>query len=537
MKGPSPAERRSPARDATADARPSRSAEKVAGLLDLPDALLCVVARRVVRLEEDSPCDGRPALHALLPLLLTCRRLAAVGYRSVERLSIRRTDFVCGQSGGPLSSAGDELALTPGQRTARRLASLCAFLSRVHHVHDVALYDVAGQTPREAGALGTFRLWWDTLLAALAHLPIRSLSAHAAAVSALAAAPPAGAVPLRRLHLRFLLCVDDGHGRGAAAVVARHRRSLEDLHVTTVGAAAAVDGCTDEAWSLASLLADAGTLPALTSLALACRLTPDGAAAVAAACPALECFQLHGEDGLDDDAVWGAWALPAALPRLSTLEWWVDDAAIDGGAAGAGLSLLLRGRRLHRLAVGRQRAGTLLPVRADVLDAAAALPAELALECTLPCPHAFVVRLLDGPVDVAPLHTLTLAAPELSSGTLGPLWSLPGLTHLTLLLDAPAITSWPLQPRLRHLRVTHRAAVTPRAWAPMLLTALDDGCLHLGALEALVLERARWEPILDDLIAAAAPHLPALRRLTVGRAEWTLVRGSVVGRPPAPAGA
>lgn len=79
MESPSSAERQAPAHDAGAFARPSRGAENVAGLLDQPDALLCGVARLVVRLEEDSPCDRRPALHALLPLLLTCRLLAAVG--------------------------------------------------------------------------------------------------------------------------------------------------------------------------------------------------------------------------------------------------------------------------------------------------------------------------------------------------------------------------------------------------------------------------------------------------------------------------
>lgn len=86
----------------------------MAGLLDLPDALLFVVARRMERLEEDSPSDGRSALHALLLLLLTCRRLATVGSHSVKRLSIRRTDFVGGQYGGALSSTGEGLALTPG---------------------------------------------------------------------------------------------------------------------------------------------------------------------------------------------------------------------------------------------------------------------------------------------------------------------------------------------------------------------------------------------------------------------------------------
>lgn len=114
-------------------------------------------------------------------------------------------------------------------------------------MHDMALYDVAGQTPREAGASAACCLWRDTLLAALSHVPIRSLTTHGAVVSALAGALPTGAAPLRRLHLCFALCVDDGHGRGAAAVLARHGRSLEDAQATTVGAAAAIVGCTDDA--------------------------------------------------------------------------------------------------------------------------------------------------------------------------------------------------------------------------------------------------------------------------------------------------
>lgn len=140
------------------------------------------------------------------------------------------------------------------------------------------------------------------------------------------------------------------------------------------------------------------------------------------------------------------------------------------------------------------------------------------------------MRLLEGPVDVAALPTLTLAAPEPSRGPRHPLGRLPRRTHPALRLDAPAIPSWPLQLRPRHLRVAHRAAVTLCAWAPVLLTALDGGVLRVGSLEALAREHADWAPLLDTLIAAAAPPLPAPRRVTVGRAAWTLVRASVV--PP-----
>lgn len=54
----------------------------MAGLLDLSDDLLRAVAQRVT-----TGADGA-GVRSLRPLLLTCRRLGATAYSSVERLDV-----------------------------------------------------------------------------------------------------------------------------------------------------------------------------------------------------------------------------------------------------------------------------------------------------------------------------------------------------------------------------------------------------------------------------------------------------------------
>lgn len=108
------------------------------------------------------------------------------------------------------------------------------------------------------------------------------------------AVAPIGAVPLRRLHLDFgyrLPFLDVGHVRRAASVLARHRRSLEDLQMDGLDADS-LDERTAQRWSAADLLSSIGGLPVLKTLTLTGSMTTEVAAAVAAACPALETFNL-----------------------------------------------------------------------------------------------------------------------------------------------------------------------------------------------------------------------------------------------------
>lgn len=160
-------------------------------------------------------------MRGLLPLMLTCRRLATVGYSSVQCISIELAGSLDVATGSPPSSGGELLSSIDGQRMARRLGSLCAYLSRVYHVSNVVLNDCH---PSEYISI----VWWGVVLPALAYLPIRSLSVRGAAVSMLAPAAQIGRMPLRRLNLSLLDFSHLDHVRGAAAVVGRHQRTLKN---------------------------------------------------------------------------------------------------------------------------------------------------------------------------------------------------------------------------------------------------------------------------------------------------------------------
>lgn len=179
-------------------------------------------------------------------------------------------------------------------------------------------YDLAGVAPR----------WWAPLLPALSRLPIRSLSVYGLAVAALVDTQ-IGAVPLRHLHLRNMDATDKGHELVAAALLARHQRSLEGLVLDATPSFRSFrdDGFGDPVGSVASLLVNVGSLPALTVLTLCCPLTPAVAAAVEAACPGLGSPTLNCMGGFayaPEDRVWECWTFPAALPRLTSLrvDYW-----------------------------------------------------------------------------------------------------------------------------------------------------------------------------------------------------------------------
>ncbi|KAK1861973.1 hypothetical protein I4F81_004549 [Pyropia yezoensis] len=209
------------------------------------------------------------------------------------------------------------------------MASLAAFLSHTPclcHVESGEVtqgsyhYDLAGVAPR----------WWAPLLPALSRLPIRSLSVYGLAVAALVDTQ-IGAVPLRHLHLRNMDATDKGHELVAAALLARHQRSLEGLVLDATPSFRSFrdDGFGDPVGSVASLLVNVGSLPALTVLTLCCPLTPAVAAAVEAACPGLgsptlNCmggFAYAPEDRLADG--------PAEVGTLRELELGVRDISVS----------------------------------------------------------------------------------------------------------------------------------------------------------------------------------------------------------------
>lgn len=489
------------------------------GLTDLPDELLRVVAQRV------ADVYGEFVVAALLPWLMTCRRLAAVGYSAVERLTLSPRLYVCSSSRRPPSSAAEDFVSARGKQTLWQLKSLVAFLKRVHCVRTVQLQLVPCCCRHEYETTFESGLWLSAVLRALSHLPIRSLTACGAAVSALADAQT-GSVPLRRVDLCGMNCYDEGHGQGAISVLVRHQRSLEVLRMGFVGNTTESAGNENRAWSVESLLNDIGRLPALKALTLD-GMSAAAAAAVAAACPELESLTVLADYELLDERVWGCWRFPEALPRLSSL-------VLPSHVRGSGFSLMVRGRRLHRLVVPPLRCdrcpfGTRadrLPCGGHFLEDAAALPEVLCISGRV-CPRSLLERLADGPAEVASLQQLDLVVRTLSTSKLAPLSRLTGLTHLRLrVAKMPEPVSWPPLVGLRFLYVAGLLdGVTS------LLAALAASPTR-HSLQGLHLDVAARTTIADAEVAAAAPRLVALRQLTIGRVEWTFARGTVVGRWP-----
>lgn len=502
---PSRCDQRTPVCDAAVERQPPR-APVVVALTDLPDDLLLVVAEHVAAVR------GKFCVRELLPWLRTSRRLAAVGYCAVPRVTLTPRLDRCLR---PPRAAGDgQSAAAPGEQTDPRLASLLAFLGRARHVRDAVLRPSAccGRHERELAA--GWRAWWLAVLPALSRLPLRSLTAHGTAVAALADAP-AAAVPLRTLGLGAVDRHDAGHLRGATLMLARYRQSLQALGLHTVSNTGTSAADAADAWSVASLVGCVGNLPALTSLSLH-GITAADAAAVAVACPALESLTMKGKEARDEQ-VWGCWAFPQALPRLSSL-------LCTARVHGPGLAFMLRGRRLRLLGVRARRPGHLLG--GDLLRAAAALPEKLIID-GMACSRSLLERLTDGPAERGTLRELSLTVADLSAATLSPLSRLTGLTHLSLSVDEmPASVSWPSLPGLTKLSVSH---VRGQDWASSLLTALALSPTR-HSLHVLCLEVASSASIPDAAVAAAAPQLTALRQLQiVGRREWTFARGSIVG--------
>lgn len=509
--GPSRPPKR-PAHDPAVERQQPRGPDGVR-LTDLPDDLLRVVAQRVA----DVP--GQYVAGELLPWLLTCRRLATVGYSVVERLTVSPRLHLCSSSCILPGSTVKDLEGSQGQETVQRLSSLLGFLSHVHYVRAVKLQLSACCRRHECETMDVSNLWFGSVLGALSRQPIRSLTACGAAVSALADRQT-GSVPLLRVELRCMDLCDEGHERGATSVLSQHQRSLEVLRMDFVFNSRKKE-LSRRPWSVKSLLRHIGSLPALKELSLDAMSSAD-AAAVAAACPELESLTLLADDVLLDKRVWRCLRYPEALPRLSSL-------VLPNNVRGSGFSLMVGGRRLRQLVTPAYRSSNgshRLPRDGDFLEAAAALPQVLHI-CWM-CEVKLLERLAGGPAEVASLRQLNIFVMNMSASTLAPLSRLTGLTHLRLRVDVlSAAVWWPPLVGLQFLRVDdlfHGVA--------SLMTGLADSPTRLS-LTVLHLDVAARVTFTDEAVEAAAPWLVALRQLKIGRAEWALARGTVLGRWPA----
>ncbi|GAB0496031.1 hypothetical protein MMPV_007341 [Pyropia vietnamensis] len=156
-------------------------------LLDLPDDVLRLVVGCI------TGCVGGLRRGDHVPLLLTCRRLAAIGYRSVKEVHISSRTLSCVEANrqGDLMPDGHVSAVAlltspAGERLQTRLFSLRDFLRyRAPNIGRVVLSDeLAGGAVTPHGLLAQ-QVFWGLLRGTLAPLPVSSLVCDHSAVAAL----------------------------------------------------------------------------------------------------------------------------------------------------------------------------------------------------------------------------------------------------------------------------------------------------------------------------------------------------------------
>lgn len=560
---------------AAAAAGPPREA----GLLDLPDDLLRLVAGRVSPYVSDQQVlvDVSAATH--LPLLLTCRKLATIGYSAVTEVRITGSDWV--DPTDPMSddesveeaadadadadaeAAGEPpppptiaslLASPPGQHMRRRLFSVLSFLRRVapSPVRRLVVCDVAINE-------GAYAVFWAMLRGATAHLPIRDVRAGGSAVAAVAAAD-VSAVPLTCLHLERLDARSEDHAAGVVAALAAHGPGLKELRLDTYIYGPSGEEDADYTAGFASkVLRDLPAMPVLRVLILCTSLCGEAARRLAAACPAVETLVLEEDCGWLPANSGVCWSLPGAFPNLRSLTW---ESSWDNPDAGTQTDLLLtlRGRSLERLNfapylnVYGSDDWVLGPPLVAALTSAAALPAVLELSGTGAWTGELLRQLLDtGAADTSTLRDLSLEVVDLLAETVAPLGRLPRLSRLSL-TAGPTVSggvSVPASPCLADLSVSPvvdtnemegfltSAGGAAAAGAPPggdTREELPAALLHAAAASparatlATLKVHSRKPPTraVDAAAVAVAPRLPALRHLTVGGAAWSFASGRVV---------
>ncbi|KAK1866582.1 hypothetical protein I4F81_009098 [Pyropia yezoensis] len=421
------------------------------GLLDLPDDVLRLVVGCIFG------CVGGPRRGDHIPLLLTCRRLAAIGYSSVQEVHISSGTLPFVETDGQGDpgvdgrvSAAALLASPAGERLLMRIFSIRGFLRHVPNAGRVVLSDDLADGAVTANGALALQIFWGLLRGALAPLPVSALGCDHSAVSALCN-QQLSSVPLRCLHLGGLDARDEAQCdrdqyRGVRSVLGRHRRTLQELRVeASARGPVQPDGF---AWSKGYLL----------SLASA---SPQGVSS-------------------SDSAVVGR-RYVAALKSCAALP-----AALDLGGLGCWTQELL-------------------------------------------------YRLCDDSNEVASLRELTISVAAAGAATLDPLARLPGLTHLTLGLEAPERSAEGEAPP-----DCGRPGQLPVRTVSGLGGALNYGSSMLRALLASgtrLSQQARSRSNVpsdahttEETAGRVATQLPALQHLTMGDESWSFAGGRVVGR-------
>lgn len=520
-------------------------------LLDLPDDALRLVVGCI------AGCVGGHRRSDHVPLLLTCRRLAAVGYSAVREVHIHSAALPFVEVDGEGDPAPDGrlsgaalLASPAGERLQRRLFSLQGFLRHAHNVCRVVLSDqVADQAVTPYGTLA-LDIFWGLLRGALSPLPISSLACDHSAVAALWY-QRVSSVPLRCLRLGGLDARDkalrdaDQH-RGVLSVLGRHRPTLQELHIAVdARGATPPEGFVWSQGYLLSLLRRVVCMPALRTLWLGCYVCRETARLVAAACPLVETLVLEGGCGGLDGDTGRCWPFPRTFPQLASLSCVAGSLT---GAAGSSLDLLhtLRGRRLHRLRLWRlaELAPPLRPTSDAVvglqhvaaLKSCAALPASLDLGGFGCWTRELLQRLCDDGNEVASLHDLTICVPGLEAATLAPLARLAGLIRLTLEVHertaadhAQPGCSHPEQRTLRSSPGLGGACVD---YGSSMLHTLWTSGTRLSRHALFRPKTVSASSTTEETAGRLASLLPALRHLSIGDETWSCARGRVVGRSP-----
>lgn len=519
------------------------------GLLDFPDDVLRLVVGRI------AGCVGGHRRGDHISLLLTCRRLAAVGYSTVREVHIHsaalpfvKTDGQGDPAHDGRLSAAALLASPAGEQLQQRLFSLQSFLRHAHNVCRVVLSDQVGdQAVTPYGALAV-DIFWGLLRGALSSLPISSLACDHSAVAALGN-QRVSSVPLRCLRLggldaRVKALGDADQHRGVLSVLGRHRPTLQELHIAVnARGAAPPEGFVWSQGYLLSLLRRVVCMPALRTLWLSCHVCRETARLVAAACPLVETLVLEGGCGGLDGDTGRCWPFPRTFPRLTSLSCVAGSLA---GAADTSLDLLhtLRGRRLQRLRLWRQAelAPPLYPTSDSVvglqhvaaLKSCAALPVTLDLGGFGCWTRELLQHLCNDSNGVASLHGLTICVLDLEAATLAALARLPGLTHLALVVHERATAddtlSGCLHPEQRTVRSSSGLGGACVDYGSSMLHALWTSGSRLSRQALFRPKAVSARSTTDATAERLASLLPALQHLSIGNETWSCARGGVIGR-------
>lgn len=522
-------------------------------LLDLPDDVLRLVVGCIMG------CVGGLRRGDHVPLLLTCRRLAAIGYRSVKEVHVssRTLPFVEANRQGDLMPDGHVSAVAlltspAGERLQTRLFSLRDFFRhRVPHVRRVVLSDELADGAVTPHGLLSQQIFWGLLRGVLAPLPVSSLVCDHSAVAALVN-QQVSSVSLRCLWLGGLDAREEAlrnpdQYRGVLYVLGRHRRTLQELRVAAfVHGPAHPDGF---AWSmgyLLSVLRPVVYLPALRTLRLNCYVCRKTAGAMAAACPLVETLVLEAGCGCLGGDTGRCWPFPGTFPHLNSLTCMVGS---PSGAANPSLDLLhtLRGRRLQQLTLDRLTESSPLhgPSSSDsviglqhvaALKSCAALPATLNLGRLGYWTQELLLCLCDESNEVASLRELTMCVSELQAAPLDPLSRLSGLIRLTLEVQKRATEE-----------VVPPGRARPRQHLGRSPSGLGGACVDYGSS----MVRALWHTgsrlslhtrsqpksvpttlTTEEAAERLASRLPSLQHLIISDKAWSFVRGRIVGRSP-----